>query len=139
MINLKVLKIKTASVKDLDGIEHCKSLESLLLGNCRQLKLISRLSHLDRLKKILLNVVTQVSDYEDLFDLPELAEFEIIDCRKISSISFMRHFPSLKKLILTGNTEIVDGDLSALTALEEVFYSNKKHYHIKYPPPNLRK
>ena len=138
LTELKNLSIKTSSVKSLDGIEGCKCLESILLGNCRQLKSVVRLNHLHKLRKLALDVATQISDYQSLSDLPALVELEIRDCKKIDSISFIKQFPSLKKMILTGNTEIMDGDLTPVAALEEVFYSNKKHYNLKYPPPNFR-
>lgn len=134
---LKDLSIKTATIKHLGGIEGCKGLESILLGNCRQLTSISALNHLCNLKKIELDLVTQVKDYEKLSDLPALSKLKIIDCKKISSISFIRNLPSLRTLMLIGNTEIEDGDLTPATALEEVFYPNRRHYNVKYPPPNL--
>lgn len=136
---LKHLSIKTANIKDLNGIEGCTLLETVMLGNCKGLVSLSGLSHHQGLRKIELDVVTKAKDYDGLTDLPLLAELTIADCKEVPSLAFVRNLPSLKKLVLVGNTEISDGDLTPIGSLEQVFYTNRRHYNVPYPPANLWK
>jgi len=134
---LKHLSIKTSSIKDMRGIEGCKKLETLSLGNCRSLISLSALSHLHNLRKIRLNSVPKIGDYDMVSDLPMLTELKIVDCKDIPSISFIRNFPNLKEFILLGNVDVTDGDMTPVKNLDKVFYTNRKNYNISYPPPNL--
>jgi Leucine-rich repeat (LRR) protein len=136
---LKDLWVGTGSMKDLNGIEGCKGLESIVLGNCRWLATIAGLNHLPNLRKIELDAVSKAKDYDRLDDLPSLAELTIVNCRDIPSIRFIRHFPSLKKMTIVGNTVVADGDLTPALGVEQVFYVNRSHYNVAYPPPNLKK
>jgi hypothetical protein len=136
---LKKLAIKTSSVKTLAGVEICRSIESIFLGNCRSLTSIDALNHLPALRTITLDACTKIDDYEELNDLPALEELEIMNCNSIPSIQFIMNIPSLKKMILGGNTQVADGNLKPILGVKKVFYANHSQYNIQFPPPNWKK
>jgi hypothetical protein len=140
MLNsLRSIDIRTGSIANITGLEKSQNLESIFLGNCRKLTSISNLNKMMNLKKIVLDECPKVDDYEKLTELPMLEELDIMSCKKIQSINFINYFPQLKKMILSGDTEISDGDLAPIVNVKEVFYTNRKHYNIKFPPSNWRK
>jgi Leucine-rich repeat (LRR) protein len=134
---IRELDIRTSSIKEMAGVEDCQSLESVSLGPCRSLLSISALNHHPNLKSIELEACNKISDYEKLTDLPVLEKLSITNC-KIPSIQFITHIPSLKKLIMVGGTEVMNGDMGPVANVPEVQYSNRPHYNIPFPPPNLR-
>jgi len=134
--SLRELVIKTASLNNLAGIEFLGNLEFLHLGNCRRLISIKNINGLKGLKEITLDGCPKVQDYDQLFDLPSIGELTILGDKEISSLKFITNLSSLKRFKMLGKISVTDGDLSPLLNLQEVFYVNKKHYNIKFPPAN---
>jgi Leucine-rich repeat (LRR) protein len=131
IIKLKELNIKTASVRTCNGLENLTALENLSLGYCENLKSIHQINGKQNLKSLSIEACSKIEDYESLEDLPNLQNLELIDCKGIKSIGFISRFPSLKKLSLLGNTDILDGDMTPATKVEELFYKHRKHYNVK--------
>jgi len=129
--NLKELKIKTASIKSVEGISQLTSLEYVSFGNCRSLKSVKDLNGLKNLKKLEFIVCSKIEDYYLLTDLPNLEYLEFTSCRDIESIKFIKNFPKLKRLDMVGNTNVLDGDLKPAKNVEKVFYNHQKHYNLK--------
>lgn len=77
LTNLKELVIKTSSIKTLDGVEGLKSLELILLGNCKSLKSIKLLNSLKKLRKIDVDTCPGITDYDSLIDVPSLEKINI--------------------------------------------------------------
>jgi hypothetical protein len=135
---IRALDIRNSSIKELAGVEDCQSLESISLGPCRSLHSICALNHLPNLRSIDLEACSKISDYEKLTDLPVLEKLNIVSC-KISSIRFITKIPSLKKLILVGGTDVLDGDFEPIAKVQDVHYSDRRHYNIPFPPTNWRR
>jgi hypothetical protein len=129
--NLEDLKIKTASIKSINGIENYTKLKSLYLGNCKKLSSIEVLKGLRNITFLSFELCPQVKDYASIGYLFGLENIQIIDCKEINTIKFIETLPSLKKLSLLGNTDVVDGDLLPAKNIKEVFYKHRKHYNAK--------
>lgn len=131
LINLNDLKVKTASIKKLNGIENFVNLKHLLLGNCKKLTSIDELKSLSNLISLSFELCSQIKDYFQIGSLSNLENLKITDCKGIDSIKFIENLSSLKMLSLLGNTDVLDGDLIPAKNIKEVFYKHRKHYNIK--------
>lgn len=131
--NLKEVLIKTASIKNLSGLEHLGSLRLLSLGNCRSLRSIVAINGLSNLKRLDIDACSNIADYESLTNLPNLETLRIVDCRGLKSIKFVKQLPALTRLTLSGNTNVLDGDMTPTVGIKEVLSANRKHYNIKIP------
>ncbi|MGA2296644.1 MAG: leucine-rich repeat protein, partial [FCB group bacterium] len=125
--NLIELKVKTASIKNLHGLENLKLLENLMFGNCRYLTEIKALNGNTSLKSLEFWSCSKIEDLGSLDNLPNLERLEFIDCKDIKSIKFIKSFPRLNKLCLNGNTSVLDGDLKPALGIKDVWYAPKKH------------
>lgn len=111
--NLTALRIKTASITTLSGVDDLTQLESLLLGNCRKLVSICAINGLKRLKVLEIESCRNISDYEELTDLTSLENLRLTNCGDIASINFAKNFQSLRRLDVLGNTKILNGGWNA--------------------------
>lgn len=125
---LSSLMLKTSSIQTLQGIENCKKLEYLELGNCRYLQSIRSINGFQFLNRIEIDACSKIDDYEYLDDLPQLNCLIMMNCKSIKSIKFLNNFKSLRYVALTGNTSIVDGDLEPLAGIPEAFVAPRRHY-----------
>jgi len=129
--HLRHLRVKTASVKTLDGLANLPLLEDIFLGYCRHLRSIEAINGRKYLRSVVIDLCGKIEDFDSLSDLPQMEELSLIDCKDIRSISFVRNFPLLRMLRLTGNTNVVDGDLTPTLRIKEVYYPDRKHYNLK--------
>lgn len=137
LTTLRVLDIRTSSVKTSEGLQHLHSLEQLLLGYCRSLRSIKDINGLQKLKSIIIESCSKIEDYEYLTKLDNLENLELINVKGIKSIKFIENFRSLQKLFLVASTEVLDGDLTPATFIKRVVYSPRKHYNIKPADPGI--
>ncbi|MFN3195251.1 MAG: hypothetical protein ACE364_04800 [Chlorobiota bacterium] len=133
--NLNTLKIKTSSLKSLDGMENLLKLKNIVLGNCRSLKDISNLGALNNLTKLEIDTCSKIHDYSTLAQAENLKELRIVNCRNINSIKFIERLNKLEKISILGNCDIIDGNVKPLENVEEVYYFHREHYNIKVATP----
>jgi len=108
LTNITRLRIKTGSMKSLEGIEQLKKLEVLELGNCRGLRLISSLNGLPELKSVRIESCRKIVDYSQLEDLPTLSTLQLVNCGPVPAVEFKKKLPNLTNLQLLGNTKIIE-------------------------------
>lgn len=108
MVNLLDLRIKTAGIVTLDGVEKMRGLERLLLGNCRKLHSIKSINGLEQLKALEIESCRKILDYDELTDLPSLEHLRLTNCGEIPSLAFTDNFSRLDQLVINGNTTIAD-------------------------------
>lgn len=125
------LKVKTASIKTIKGVEDFSLLETLLLGNCKALKSINDIGGLQKLSSLNFELCPKIEDYNPVGNLSNLESLQITDCKGVNTIRFVQKLSSLKKLMLLGNTDILDGDMTSTKNIKEVIYKHRKHYNIK--------
>jgi len=107
MNTLEVLKIKTASIETLHGLEDLANLEKVQLGNCRKLVSISALSGSSNLSSLEIELCRHIKDYKNLIDLPKLSLLRLTDCGVIEALGFADNFPALENIVLTGDTRVL--------------------------------
>ena len=106
--SLKDLRIKTAGIVSVEGIEELHRLERLLLGNCRKLTSIRSINGLEQLESLEIEACRKISDFDELTNLPKLEHLRLTNCGEIASLAFTDNFPSLERLVINGNTTIAD-------------------------------
>lgn len=129
--NLKELKIKSASVTSMDGVENFTALKKLELGVCRKLEDLTSMTGLKNLTFLSFDTCPKIKDFEKIGSLQNLDDLEISDCKEINSIEFIQHLTSLKKLSLLGNTVIADGNLIPAKRIDQVFHKHYTHYNVE--------
>lgn len=129
--NLEELKIKTSTIKNLNGIENLTNLKSVVLGNCKKLTSIIELNNLKNLRNLTFDLCPNIKDFDSVKHLSNLEELSLIDCKSVNSIKFIENLDNLKKLSFLGNSDIKDGDLKPAQKIKDVYYKHRKHYNIK--------
>jgi len=100
------LRIKTGSMKSLDGIENLGKLEVLEIGNCRSLRSISHLDGLGALQWVRVESCRKIQDLDGLSNLPSLSVLQFINCGERPDLNDANRFPKLRKLELLGQTKL---------------------------------
>lgn len=134
--NLTDLRVKTASIQSLYGLQGLVNLQSLNVGNSKKLQSIKAINHLPKLKELYFDTCPNVKDYVEVTDLPNLETLSLIDCGKVQSLKFIERYSSLQKLSLLGNTVIVDGDLVPAKRIKSVEHKHYNHYNVKLENPS---
>lgn len=129
--SLTELKLKTALIETLDGLNAMGQLQKISIGNCKKIVSVKGINGLPNLRHLELDTCPKVGDYDYLTNLPRLESLTLTDCKDISSIKFIANFPLLKKLVLLGNTVIEDGDLMPAKRIESVEYKHHRHYNVR--------
>lgn len=134
--NLTDIRIKTASIESLNGLQGLANLQSLNIGNCKKLTSINAINQLPKLRNLEFEKCPSIKDYKLVTSLPSLESLSFIDCGGIESINFIEGLPLLSKLSLLGNTVITDGDLMPAKNIRSVEHKHYSHYNLKLENPS---
>ncbi|SEP96233.1 MULTISPECIES: toxin [unclassified Pseudomonas] len=136
--NLKNLRISSAQIKSLSGVEPLDKLESLKLNYCPKLTDISSINKLKNLSSL------HIEKCKNLNNFTPLSNNDSISDLFLSSADSLQFIPTMKHIKLLKFWDLKDGNLNFLLdspSLERVdFYPQKKHYtHKKDEINNLIK
>ena len=117
LADLNSLTANQSDIKDIAGLEHCKSLQYLNLWK-NKITDVSPLSGLTNLQELYLgeNQIADVSPLSGLTNLPELSLFE----NQITDVSPLSDLTNLQELILFENQITDVSPLSDLTNLQRL-------------------
>src|SRR5207245_2121956 len=104
LANLTRLRIKTGSVKTLDGLEQLTVLDTILIANCRRLTSITSINGLPNLRTLEFESCRKIADFPVLADLPSLEVIRLVNCGPIGQVDFRARLPSLREVQLLGDT-----------------------------------
>lgn len=136
--NLIDLRIKTASIESLNGLQGMVNLRQLSVGNCKKLTSVEAANDLPKLQELVFEKCPGIKDYESITNLPSLDRLSLIDCGRIESIKFIDKYPMLSSLSLLGNTVINDGDLQPARRVKSVEHKHYRHYNIIIKNPSYQ-
>ncbi|WP_145501656.1 leucine-rich repeat domain-containing protein [Yersinia similis] len=133
---LKILRISSARIDNLSGIEMLDKLEVIKLSHCPDLTDISSVGKLKELSELYVEKCKEINSFEFLNENNTINELFL---STVNSLSFI---PTMKCIKYLKFWELKDGDLNYLLkspSLEKVdFYPQKKHYtHKKEEINNL--
>lgn len=134
--NLLDIRIKTASIESLNGLQKLANLQSLSIGYCKKLTSIKAINELPKLQHLDFDTCPNIKDYEFVNSLPGLESLSLINCGRIESINFIEGYPLLSKLSLLGNTIVNDGNLLPAKRIKSVEHKHHNHYNIKLDNPS---
>lgn len=128
--NVKLLRIKSSSIKSMIGLESTTSLTELRLGGVRSLKSITH-ELPSTIKKLELDSISalEIVDAKNLLNLEEL---EIVDCAKIETLKNFEMCKKLKRVCFRGKTNIKDGQLDFLRGVLVIEGAGREHYSFKF-------
>lgn len=125
---LEHLELMNSNIISLDGIQGLKKLNHLGLFRMKTLNDIEAIQHLsDNLTKLQIEFTKNIQDFSPIGKVQSLEYLSLNACGDIPSIGFTKHLPNLKTLNFVDST-IVDGDVSSCIRLENVYFTEEKHY-----------
>lgn len=126
--NLESLELVQSNITSLMGAEGLESLEKLGLFYLRSFNDLKDIKYLTNSLRILeIENCKKIGDFTPLAELKGLEKLFMMDCGEIASIQFVNQLPPLKVLAF-GGTTVLDGDLYPCERIEEVYFTQKKHY-----------
>lgn len=129
---LKSFTLKNATrLVSLKGVEELESLRHLWIGLAPRLQDLSGLESLSGLRELELDTCKKVRDINPVAGLSQLVKFNLDNCGDIETLMPIRSLRRLEEFTFIESTNIVDGDLSHLSALPSLkwrYYKERKHY-----------
>jgi hypothetical protein len=118
-----------AKIRSLRGISEYKTLDSIELHYCSKLEKIEDLAGVD-IKSFFANVCKKISDYEFLGECKNLERIKMNECGPMKSLEFVNSLVKLRTFRFI-KTDVLDGDISPLLRLDDVYFTEKKHFSHK--------
>ncbi len=127
--NLRDLMLVESGIERLNGISRFRFLESVEFAYMKKLSTLSEMV-LPELDTFVAETCKNLADHEKLEFCPKLRTLRLHNCGRIKSLAFLRNLRHLNSFRFIG-TDIIDGDLSPLLNIPDVFFKDKKHYSHK--------
>ena len=128
--DLEDIHLVQSTVTSLNGLSAFKNLKTFEMHYMSKLEKLGKLDlpsltffHADFCKKL--------TDHEQLQGCPNLETLRLHNCGSIQSVMFIKKLKKLKSFRFMEATEVLDGDLSPLLDMEDVLFTQKKHYSHK--------
>lgn len=131
---LERLQLTSRKLVSLSGVENLISLSTLDLAVCSKLESLEGVDRCQRLETFELEGCKKISDVSLLAELEYIKNIVLTDCGKIKTLQPLSNCQSLEALTFVGDTNIEDGELSALLKLpqlQKMWYVDKRHYSHK--------
>jgi hypothetical protein len=125
--NLESLELSQSNITSLKGVEGLESLKTLGLYYLRSFRDIKDIENLSNLRVLNMEKCKKIDDYTPIAELKGLEKLFLMDCGELASIQFVNSLPHLE-LLAFGGTTVLDGDLHPCERIEEVYFTQKKHY-----------
>ena len=129
--NLAELRLTQTNLKDLSGIKNLTKLKYIELNYNRSLLDISELAECKNLEEIQMSNCKKIHNLtQTLENIPTLKKIILSDCGEIQNLEFVKKLPNLKFISFVG-TKVISGDLNPIVGLEYAGFDNKKHYNYR--------
>jgi len=126
---LQELELVQSTIHSLAGISRFDKLRKVELHHMSKLEVLGPL-HLPHLRSFIASACKKIVDYEQLGDCGNLEELKLHDCGTIKTIAFVKRLKKLKTFRFM-KTDVLDGDLLPLRLLDDVYFTEKKHFSHK--------
>lgn len=126
---LEELELVQSTIHSLAGISRFDKLWKIELHHMNKLELLGPL-HLPHLRSFIASACKKIADHEELGSCGNLEELKLHDCGTIKTIAFVERLKKLKTFRFM-KTDVLDGDLLPLRRLDDVYFTEKKHFSHK--------
>jgi hypothetical protein len=126
---LQELELVQSTIHSLGGVSRFDKLRKIELHYMNKLEALGPL-HLPHLRSFIVSVCKKIADYEQLGNCGNLEELKLNDCGPIKTIAFVERLKKLKTFRFM-KTDVLDGDLLPLRRLDDVYFTEKKHFSHK--------
>lgn len=125
---LQELELVQSTIRSLAGISRFE-LRKIELHHMNKLEVLGPL-HLPHLRSFIASGCKKIVDYEQLGSCGNLEELKLHDCGTVKTIAFLNSLEKLKTFRFM-KTDVLDGDLLPLRRLDDVYFTEKKHFSHK--------
>ena len=126
---LRELEIAQSTIQSLNGISQFSGLNRIEMYGMSKLEILDELN-LPELTAFIADVCKKISDHEQLGACANLEELKLHECGAIKSMRFVDSLRKLKTFRFI-KTDVLDGDLSPLLRLDDVYFTEKRHFSHK--------
>lgn len=124
--NVEKLLLNGGTITSLKGIEKLEKLKDLSLINMRNLEDISALSNKE-LEVLYIDSCKKITSYDSMQNCTNLNTLKIFSSAAFANLNFIKKIPSLASFRFI-KTDVIDGNLSCLFNVSDVFFTQKKHF-----------
>lgn len=124
--NVKNLLLNGGIFTSLKGIEKLVKLKDLNLINMRNLEDISALSNKE-LEVLGIESCKKIISYDPIQNCTNLNTLRVFSSAAFANLKFIKKLPSLTSFRFI-KTDVIDGNLSCLFNVPDVFFTQKKHF-----------
>ena len=118
---LEALTLHRTSIVSLEGLQNCRDLQSLILGECVDLEDISQISALSNLTELKLTGIPSIKSLNHTAGLRCLKTLHLQDLNSLSSLTFIEALSDLERISLIGCKLLFDLEpLSQLQSLRSL-------------------
>jgi hypothetical protein len=123
---LRELEVTQSQIKTLRGIERYSSLNQLGLFYLGKLGSLAGIENLP-IEIFSAENCKALSDYLALGSCNDIRELKLHRCGGVASLSFVKYLSKLRSFRFM-NTDVLDGDLSFLTGIQDLMFTQKHHF-----------
>jgi hypothetical protein len=125
--NLEEIRLIQGDIKTLKGITSFKKLKSFKGHNLSRLEKLDFGEGLENLEQIEFSMCKKIYDFDDVKSMKNLKSLILSECDKVKSIKFISELTLLERCTVW-LSDITDGDMSPFLNIQEISFTNKKHY-----------
>jgi hypothetical protein len=126
---LRELELVQSTVTSLNGISRFAGLRRIELHHLTKLEKLGELN-LPELTAFVADVCKRLNDHNQLSACTTLEELKLHECGALKSVRFVDFLRKLKTFRFM-KTDVLDGDLSPLLRLDDVYFTEKRHFSHK--------
>lgn len=131
LATLQELSIANSELREVEHLGALRNLTFLGLYNLKKLTSLKGLEELEQLEALEVSGCKAIGRIDELAALVHLRRIQLNDDGPIASLKPLRSAECLEEVLFYESTNIVDGDLTPLTALprlQHVSFQNRRHY-----------
>jgi len=127
--NLQELELVQSTIAGLNGISQFAGLKQIELHYLSKLTTLDGLN-LPELTAFFASGCKKLADHEQLAACVNLEDLKLHECGAMKSVHFVDSLKKLKTFRFI-KTDVLDGDLSPLLRLDDVYFTEKRHFSHK--------
>jgi Leucine-rich repeat (LRR) protein len=128
---LESLAVLNAPIENIRGVTPLVHLRHLRLANLKRLVSLAGLEQLTALEELEIHTCRRIESIEEIGRLTQLRTLDLDNDGPIQSLKPLARLQNLERVVFCESTDVLDGDLTPLLALEKlsrISFKNRAHY-----------